>query len=168
MKWINSTGGPLIMMEAALLPRWGGNLHSAESPNDALTDYDRACEVNDYIGIIPQGGRHALVLNDEPMQTACLSTADTSVLLIRWEYASDEDMVAQYARSIPEESWEPTGLIFNVSQSPLMVFDSVYAGNEVEDEVTIQLRPAAYAIDSVRYQPDTETSLILHRLKIAT
>ena len=47
--WLESTGGPLLLLEEDLVPYWHGYLSVS---NSSLTDYERACEVSDYLGSI--------------------------------------------------------------------------------------------------------------------
>jgi hypothetical protein len=39
--WLESTGGPLILLEEDLVPSWRGYLSVSDS---GVTDYERACE----------------------------------------------------------------------------------------------------------------------------
>jgi len=81
MKWINSTGGPLILLPKKLIKLWNGT----------YGDYDRAYEVEEMIDLIEVGTGKAVILNDEPMQTSQLKFDNNSCLLIRWIYAASEE-----------------------------------------------------------------------------
>jgi hypothetical protein len=61
LKWIESDGGPLVLMSRELLPYWGGYDQFDLDPLDPAHDYGRACSVNDYLGVLPVGPGDALV-----------------------------------------------------------------------------------------------------------
>ncbi|MDT5268358.1 MAG: hypothetical protein QOH49_544 [Acidobacteriota bacterium] len=165
LTWVNSAGGPLVLLEEHLLPEWRGHDGSTAQEHEGRTDYERACDVDDYLGLVEVGSGRALVLGDEPMQTTwCPSPEGSGVVLLRWQWADSEAAVIDAAGDMPEESWESTGLIFQTSGRDLVLFDSAYPGDEPGERLTIQLARGQYGIDTAHYRPDAETSLVLHRL----
>jgi Immunity protein 21 len=75
--WIDSLGGPLMMLPASSLSKWRGSSGASEmgtgmpalGTDDGGTDYDWACAVNDLIAVRRIYGDVALVLNDQPLGT---------------------------------------------------------------------------------------------------
>lgn len=59
--WVASLGGPLILIPESACPLWGG-----APPNypDDKGDYGRACQVDDYIGLIEVGRVAAFLASD--------------------------------------------------------------------------------------------------------
>ena len=99
-KWIQSNGGPLLLLPAELLRQWGGT---------ATADYERACTVQDEIAVLDVGNGVGLVLGDEPHQTAW-APADDGGLLVRWVYADDEADVWAAVDTIRESDFEPSSV----------------------------------------------------------
>jgi len=169
LTWISTHGGPLILLEKSLLPFWKGNADTTgidgALERGELTDYDRACAIEDYLGTIPVGSGTALVLGDEPMQTSWFPLTRDTGILVRWEWAADETSVLKTLREVPEESWQPTGVTVEAKSEPLVLFDSAYLGDEIETSLSISLPSQLYSVDTAHWQPDDETSLILHRLQ---
>jgi hypothetical protein len=160
LKWISSEGGPLILLEHRLISSWGG----AFAPQDE-TDYDRACAIEDYVGLISVGPGYGLVLGDEPMQTSWSTlTEENGGVLVRWQWARNENAVIRTLHQVPEELWTHTDLSFSKTEGPLLLFDAACPGKNIVSSLTIDLGRGRYSIDFAHYQPDRETSLILHRL----
>lgn len=169
LKWISSDGGPLILMERNLVAHWRGNSDASSnerlSKDAYLTDYDRACSVGDYLGLIQVASGEALVLDDEPMQTAWLGLSKEKGLLVRWQWARDEASIMRTIGGIAEELWETTDLVFEMTNGELLLFDAACSGDEIDSGVRIALSPGEYLLDTACYRPNDETSLILHRLR---
>ncbi|MGI8882844.1 MAG: Imm21 family immunity protein, partial [Pyrinomonadaceae bacterium] len=91
--WVSGDGGPLILMEQKYLTTWEG---SDEPSNgrvieansqwvlDVITDYDRACSIEDYLGLINVGEGKAIVLGGDEMATTWFPLSENSEgILIR-------------------------------------------------------------------------------------
>lgn len=161
LAWIESAGGPLLLLEENLLPFWRGCFSDSD---DALTDYDRACDVNDYIGAIDVNSRQAIILGDEPLSTAWWSSANKKQsFLVRWDYAENETAVIESLKNLPKISWQKTDIEFQVKEGKLILFDSACSGSDVDDCLRIEIQKARYSIETLHYKPDNQTSLILYR-----
>jgi hypothetical protein len=170
LKWISSQGGPLILMEKRLVSNWWGSVNRASNEwtavKDQLTDYDRACAIEDYLGCIDIGPGKGLVLDDEPMQTTWLPfPKEQGGMFVRWQWAPDEASVIKTLGELQEELWHSTNLSFWVNDGVLLLFDAACPGSDIDSSLTIELVAGRYFIDSAAAQPDEETSLILHRLR---
>jgi hypothetical protein len=175
LTWIESSGGPLLLLSSEHLADWEGvdsssNGHIVQAtfrwndPSVAATDYDRACDVEDYIAVIPVANGTGLVLNQEPMPTAWWPHDDQiGGLLIRWLQGDPETDVLELLAHLPNLGWESGHITFTVGSSSLYLFDAASPGNELDEHLTIALRAGAYRITTALYEPDNRTSLILHR-----
>ena len=92
LKWIVSAGGPLLLMEIKSLPHWHG-IFGGQSDVGKTTDYARACEVDDYVGLIGVNDSQGLVLGEEPMHTSWFPISDSEGIVVRWVWADDEQQV---------------------------------------------------------------------------
>ena len=172
MHWLNSGGGPLILVAKDDLENWAGvagsgtQSRTAHAP-PAPTDYDRACAVHGYSGLIQVGKGHALVLGDEPLQTTWLfSKKLAGEVLVRWRFAESEEEVLRFLQEVPEELFLPTGLTFRPHSSPLFLFDAAIPGRSVtlEDHVELAISPNSYRVETALYEPNKTLGLVLHRL----
>jgi hypothetical protein len=84
VRWMQSNAGPLLLVPGEHLPSWEGVAPPADGRHieaqfrwnrrDApATDYDRACDVTGYLGLLSIGTGHGLVLGDELHATAWLA-----------------------------------------------------------------------------------------------
>ncbi|MFI6661004.1 immunity 21 family protein [Streptomyces sp. NPDC050523] len=158
MEWVESGGGPLIAVPETVLPFWAG----ADGEENA-SDYDRACEVDGFVGLLPVGDSAALVLGDEPASTAFLPEHGT---FVRWRAANSEgELLAGVPAALAaadwghEVQWEVPG--------PVLLFDSAWPGNETErtDSLRVELAPGRYAVRAANVQPEPETWLGLVQLR---
>src|SRR5438270_663817 len=81
LTWMDTELGPLLLVPGEHLSSWEGidppsaGRHveakfRSHDPNDPATDYDRACDIKDYLGLIEIGAGKGLVLGGEPLSTA--------------------------------------------------------------------------------------------------
>ncbi len=177
LAWICSEGGPLLLLDERDLATWGGVVDEIEaprteqsfSPGGKRTDYDRACAVRDYLGRISVGAREALVLNDMPMQTTWVPRIGTyGGMLVRWMFAESEADLLRWLQAIPQGIFHRE-FRFSVERSPLVLFDSAFAGRNVMKQpavyLSINLDPGTYEIETAIYQPDKQTCMVIHRLE---
>ncbi|MEU2713101.1 immunity 21 family protein [Streptomyces sp. NPDC007205] len=158
LEWVESGGGPLIAVPETVLPFWAG----ADS-EELDTDYDRACEVDGYVGLLPVGDSAALVFGDEPASTSYLPDHAS---FVRWSAASSE---AELLDSVPaaldaaawgsEVRWRVPG--------PVLLFDSAWPGGAAasQEHVRIELEPGSYAVRAAYVQPGPETWVGLVQLR---
>lgn len=71
--WVQSAGGPLIVVPESSVNAWGGVTKSGAvlGGPGGRDDYDRACEIDGLAGVITVGAddADAIVLADEPATT---------------------------------------------------------------------------------------------------
>lgn len=159
--WLESTGGPLILLEEDLAPYWRGYLSVSES---SVTDYERACEVSDYIGAIDVASRSGVVFGEQPYSTTWWQCPGLDFgLIVRWVCAENEAAVHQAMTKLSNRNWERTEVGFEVRTGRLLLFDSAAPGDNIETFILIQLPKGRYAAETMHYEPDTDTALVLHR-----
>ncbi|WP_405594387.1 immunity 21 family protein [Streptomyces sp. NBC_01410] len=134
--WVDSMGGPLIVIPVSALGAWRGSTGSGMVAGDATDadDYDRACAVDDLAGAIAVGGSgvQALVLGDEPA-TSCYLPEHRAFL--RWLAADSADGLKAAAEAVladPATRWEECGTW--VTDGPAVLMDSAEAGAELNVE----------------------------------
>ncbi|MFF2146717.1 Imm21 family immunity protein [Kitasatospora sp. NPDC058190] len=157
--WVESLGGPLIVVPEVVLETWSGSAGNG----DAVDDYDRACAVEGHIGLVRVGSAEGLVLGDEPASTAYLPARG---VFVRWSAAeSEEAMLGRVDAAMRAASWEPE-LTWQVP-GPVVLFDSAWAGEECrqQDHVRVDLDAGAYAVRAAYVEPDPQTWLTLVELR---
>lgn len=186
LRWMQSGGGPLLLVPGEYLPSWEG----IDPPSDeqqiearfrwngqdmSPTDYDRACDVERWLGLIDIGVGQGLVLGGEPLGTAWQASipspeSDNKAggILIRWVYANNEADVIDAIEHVSEVTWQDDGMVLCVGREPLYLLDAAYAGRQLEgdDYLTIHLSAGKYSIATAEYEPDRRTSLLVHRLTL--
>jgi hypothetical protein len=173
--WVSSDGGPLLLVAEEYLLAWEG----CENPSagrkveaqfrwnldGVATDYDRACDVHDWVGLIEVGQGKGLVLGDEPLTTTWFPLADGG-LLVRWVCADSEEELIAAARKIPDSAYVDSGLCLQVRNSPLVLLQASESwDDQFYSRLEIQLMAGDYSISTSEYDADGMTSLICHRLK---
>ncbi|MFF8991630.1 immunity 21 family protein [Streptomyces sp. NPDC014983] len=157
LEWVESGGGPLIAVPEVVLPFWAG----ADS-EELDTDYDRACEVPGYAGLLPVGDSAALVLGDEPAATSYLPEHGT---FVRWSAAdSERELLAGVPAALESAVWEQE-LRWEVP-GPVVLFDSAWPGGEADrqEHLRVPLAAGTYGVHAAYAQPGPETWVGLVRL----
>jgi hypothetical protein len=131
------------------------------------SDYDRACDVEDYFGVIEVGYGFGLVLGDEPAATTWLGRPYGGILA-RWEYAESETAMDAALERIPESlTWTEKG-IFTAVACPLQLFNSAEPGDEIlMPRLSVPLSAGSYRVRWARYAPDPQTAASLIELRDA-
>jgi hypothetical protein len=130
-----------------------------------MTDYERACAVEDYLGLITVGPGHGLVLGDEPMSTAWWPFPKLQGgILVRWRWASEGASIIAALKSIPDGVWAPGNITLSLPGGQALLFDAAEDAATIEASLSLTLAPGTYRVDTADYVPDPETALLLHRL----
>ena len=156
-KWIQSAGGPLIMVPESLRGSWGGA--SLETPMIG-DDYERACSVEDPLGVITVGKGQALVLRDGRDETTAIETRIGPALLC-WQFADSE---AELLLSVDEAgATAPVveTLHHTFVETSQILGDSAWTGVDFEDPLIFQINPGPYKI-TTRAFSNERVSYILH------
>lgn len=156
--WVESSGGPLIVIPDSVLHRWTG----VSDEDDVPGDYDRTWMVGDPIGLIPVGGVDALVLGGDPDSTTYLPRLG---VFVRWWAAdSEEALLGAVAASLDAASWGPP-ILWRVPGA-VVLSDAVCPGREVgqETHLVIKLEPGVYTVDAAYVRADARTAFTVVRL----
>ncbi|MER6736098.1 immunity 21 family protein [Streptomyces puniciscabiei] len=158
LEWVESGGGPLIAVPETVLPFWAG----ADS-EELDTDYDRACEVDGHIGLLPVGDSAALVFGDEPAATSYLPDTAT---FVRWSAANSEtELLAGVPLALDAAVWG-SEVHWRVP-GPVLLFDSAWPGQAAgrSEHLRVPLEPGTYSVRAAYVQPGPETWLGLVQLR---
>ena len=180
MQWIESAGGPLLLLSEQSFGNWGGVLalasgpaaHASYIPGGKPSVYDRACSVEWYIGLIEIGAEQGVVLGGEPLRTAWLPVRGKSGgIIVRWVFGESESEFLGWLEKIPEAIFRSDGTLV-VKEPKLFLFDAAVAGRNVkkrpEEYLSIELEPGTYEITTAVCQPDAWTSMVVHRFSPAS
>ncbi|MBE1491331.1 Imm21 family immunity protein [Plantactinospora soyae] len=158
LHWIESAGGPLVVLAAPDLPDWTGS----EGP-----DYDRACEVAGYLGLIEWGSaghqRIGLVIGDEPLRTTFVPDLRC---ILQWHYAPSAHQLVDAARNSAKSGlvWEE-GPTFELAERAV-VFDAAATGTSLGDDEMIlpSFGAGRYACATAEFAFEDAVAGRLHRL----
>jgi hypothetical protein len=136
MRWINSAGGPLVLVPATKVAQWRGI-------RDGGGDYAAACAVDDDVGVIRWNGVDVLVLADEPLATACI--AGELTVFLRWSYAPNEGAIENVVRGMMLELSEPRSRVsFDCQTTRHVLFDAGAPGSSVDEAIELGITPGGY------------------------
>ncbi|MFD7770595.1 immunity 21 family protein [Streptomyces sp. NPDC059787] len=158
VEWVESGGGPLVAVPETVLSFWTG-----ADGEETASDYDRACEVDGLVGLLPVGDATALVLGDEPAATAFLPEHGT---LVRWIAGdSEEELLASVPAALHTARWQPE--VHWKVPGGVVLFDAAWpgTGSTGTDHVSLTLAPGRYAVRAAQVQPGPETWLVLVQLR---
>ncbi|TWD21655.1 immunity protein 21 of polymorphic toxin system [Streptomyces sp. T12] len=134
--WVESMGGPLIVVPVSALAAWHGCTHTGAIAGNAtaVDDYDRACEVDDLAGVIAVGdkGAQALVLADEPATTRYVPEHNLFLRRLAADNEAELAATAQAALMDRTTPWEEYGTW--TTDGPAVLMDSAEAGSDLNQE----------------------------------
>jgi len=161
-RWFTGSGGPLVLMPEDLVETWTGVESSSNGP---ASDYDRACEIGKPVANLDVGPGRAIVLGDDRLATAVWPQA-SGALFVRWQRAESEEAILEHvAHGSLDIDGEPVATI-EAHPGPLLLFDAACPGYDVdEDRLLIDVHPGVYQASALRFEPDSNTTLILMQLK---
>lgn len=164
LTWLDTDAGHLILMPRSLRSKWSG----IEPPRDgrvvearfrwnqptaAACDYDRACDVQDYVGILDLDSGKAVVLGQDPLAATWQAIPGGGVLIARL-YTSEVGTPS----SLPPVSsldWHEVGVI-EYDGSPLVLFDSTEVGWEepVFPSLEVEIAAGRYSVAHAKLATD--------------
>jgi len=158
VEWVESGGGPLIAVPDGVLPFWTG-----AAGDELASDYDRACEVEGPVGLLPVGNATALVLGEDPASTSYLPELG---MFVRWFAGDPERGLPTGPPAAPdtvvwgrEMHWEVPG--------PVVLFDAACPGEAhgKARRLRIPLAPGRYTVRAAHAGPGARTWTGLVRLR---
>ncbi|MER6105314.1 Imm21 family immunity protein [Streptomyces sp. NPDC001832] len=156
--WVESEGGPMIVVEESLRRLWGGYTNS---------NYENACEVEGYAGLVPFGEPSApgsgLAINDIPAPTAFMEEFRA---IVQWISSSSDARFVEVVRGGIEfvGTWVD-GPVVQVN-GPLAVFDAALPGTEAlaDELLLVEIEPAVYRLRTADIESDAGTCARVHKL----
>ncbi|WP_228473939.1 Imm21 family immunity protein [Streptomyces calidiresistens] len=125
----------MIVVPASALDRWGGCTDDGVivGGTDVPDDYDRACGVEGWAGVIDVGAESSgVVLADEPATTCYLSEQK---IFLRWLAADSDAELLEAAMAVlddPVREWEDCGVW--ETDGAAVLLDSAVAGSDLAVE----------------------------------
>ncbi len=130
-------------------------------------DYERACEVDDHLGIVDVEGTQALVLGDMPDMTTYLPERQ---LFVRWQGAESEAwLLGSIDRALDMAIWQCE--VRWTVPGPALLFDSAWPGADLSvhqpgNHLAVDLLPGTYRVRHSSVEPDTDTMVGLVQLEL--
>lgn len=158
LAWIESEGGPVILVEESLRRLWGGYTNS---------DYDNACEVDGYTGPVPFGEPSApslaCAINDIPAPTTYMEEFRA---LVHWIAAPSDDRIVEVVRGgIDFVKEREDGPVVQVN-GRLALFDAALPGTQAaaDELLLVDVEPAVHRLRTADIESDTGSCARVHRL----
>jgi hypothetical protein len=170
--WIESTGGPLLVIPSAYASKWQGSnepngrrkvvAKSRFMGDGPATDYDLACDVEDYLGVVAAGKGHALVLGGEPAPSAWVEVEDR-LFVLRWiAGGSENDVVAAMLMTLSTPQPSICDVAFTHPGGELILMDSSDdATDAIGDQAVMEVSAGEYTVTTVRHE-DSDEIVIVH------
>jgi hypothetical protein len=153
--WVESSGGPLVMLPSRLASAWEGS---------KTNEYADACAVDDYVGVVARRWGKVIVLNDEPLRTTVLRTA-SGVVVVRWMYAPSADELLARATLFEADSApvvERCSAVFG--DEPYWIIDGARPGGSAP---CVEFAPPAGAGEILtQVVRDVDVGFVIHRFEI--
>lgn len=169
MKWIESNGGPLVLVAEELLGDWRGVEGASTGEPDGATDYDRACAVTEYVETISCGSGRVLVFGDEPFRTSWRPRPSGGDI-VRWVYSdSEQSIAAALDTGADDAALEDSGIQFATGPSgTLWLFDAARPGKDVGSEaLKIDVGPRVLEVATGLIDAGEEVRFLVHRFVAA-
>jgi hypothetical protein len=153
-----------LVAPRSVVSLWKG-VTDDDGPVEAQGDHGVACSADGYIGLVPIGELHGLVLGDDPAMTTYLPAER---LFLRWSAADDEDelMSAAHEALRTGVEWdEDEDLVWSVD-GPVVLFDAAWPGAELaaDNHLVVDLQPGRYRVRAT-YREDGDNWMILVQLQ---
>jgi Immunity protein 21 len=171
IKWIKSGGGPLICVERERAQSWlgvSGNSVKQGADSTYATDYERACQISDYLGKVKLADQYALVLGDMPLQTLIWRTRSGLPRIVRVFYGDPGVDVTQLLDENHELDFSSPLEIVDVEFKfeQIVIFDSALPGIRAhESQLMLEFLPGNYRVLTQQFEPDTRTSVLIHKFE---
>jgi len=153
-KWIDSAGGPLVLLQASSLKVWHGVFGA---------DYDDACAIAGYTGVLRRERHDVLVLGADPMPTAHFKDAEELFLVRLYTGPGDEAVIESIAtmRGALNKAIEEVDL--EIVEGNQTIIDSGADGQNADERFELSIPPGKYRVLTFDYDPSSEISLIVHQ-----
>lgn len=166
LDWVNSSGGPLVLMDSGLAELWRGTIGNSGS-SLAVTDYERACLINGFIGKVDVGGGEAIVLGDEPAQSAMVKIESGLFMVVRWVWADNEaDVLKSLEGPLLSKDFEDCGFTIALPTGNPTLFDSALSNGIAENGAVLITEPGKYRASTLWHRPTPNLNIIVHQFAL--
>jgi hypothetical protein len=162
LQWISSTGGPLVNASPQATKAWRGTKGS--SVNEARGDYERACDQQDYISILPGDSSQVLIFGDEPLPSAFVVKSD-SIIVVRWVACISSECAANAIAQLPSvlpALDEP--IRFRIDDRKLIMFDSALDSIDPVFHPSVEINPGLFTVTTEKYEREGLYEFMIHRI----
>ncbi|NOQ73141.1 MAG: hypothetical protein GQ574_14135 [Crocinitomix sp.] len=183
MKWINSTGGPSIIIATAKVKKWSGigTIEAAlknefEETEDFMDPnqchYGQACEIINEIGLVKIQGSttEVIIIGDEPLQMTVLGNAEkTGIIIVKWSFGENVETVESFLDFNELEvlpNWQAL-MTAQLHSDEHILLDAAASGFDLEKDeiIKFELKKGTYAISSLTFSPNEKTEMYLYQFK---
>ena len=173
LTWVNTTGGPHLVIPERYAPAWegcfaptGGRTVEATfryNPDGPATDYDRACDVAGWLGVIPVGRGQGLVLGGDPTQAAYYRWGRGHFIL-RWLYAESEAELLDHFHDVQARLPVEEEAVFRHPGGKVFLMDSTdVPGRWLVQHTEFALPRGGYRVQT-GHSETASTYIIVHQL----
>ncbi|MBK9171636.1 MAG: hypothetical protein IPM28_01305 [Chloracidobacterium sp.] len=142
---------------------WCG-VFGTSADQKAQSDYDRACLVDGYVGLIYSNEEPVIVLGQEPLFTTWYSNSSSEGTIVRCVWANDlKSTETEFYAFESLTGWENTDVVVDFPNGHLVLFDSSAYGSNMEEWIEVKLDPGRYFIKTLFFEADESTKFLLHR-----
>jgi len=151
--WIETKGSPFILLDKKHANKWNG----------LVSDYEIACCVKEYAGVIQMADYNAVILGDEPFPLKMV-TRNNEIILFRWVYAPDHKTVDSMIEIVDLDAM-PIIEDFSIKwdSKELVLFDAVDTYSDAAKIITLLLVNENCSLKTFQYK-EGDIFLIIHRL----
>lgn len=154
-EWIESAGGPLVVIPRSVIAEWKGT----------PADYEEACGVEGYLGLLRREWGDVLVLGDEPLRTAIVARPEGSAI-VRWMFAPSAEQLLDVALHANLDGLSAVETLrVGLRDEAYAVFDSGVDGSGAVMVEFMPLRGVSLIETYVVRDDAREVGVVLHRLR---
>ena len=174
LPWVYTCGGPHLVIPERYASDWEGCFVPSHgrvvqakfrcNPEGPATDYDRACDVGGWLGVIPVGSGEALVLHGDHTPATYYRRSQAHFLL-RWHYAYSETELLDHFHDVQARLPVEETVTFRHPGGKLYLMDSVdLPGRWLVEHEEFELPKGHYRV--LTSHSETErTYIIVHEFK---
>ena len=123
INWIESDGGPHILIERKFLKIWKGE--SDRAFQESMRYYEQAGLIDDYIGELKIGLGKCIIISEDVPASTWITKRDTNGTIVVANYIGEGityDILSTEINNIPDCKYKDTGLVYDVLDRELYLF----------------------------------------------
>lgn len=157
----------MIAVREDFLASWRGGEEVDSEGNEIEeeeTDYWRACEITDQVGLIDLTGRDMLVLNSGPLRTTYVS--ESSLFVQQVAKPARTDLLGAIDDALPRVAWRD--MFYWKSGGDYVLFDAAAAGDEISesDRINFSLPPGRTLVRIANVEPAPELDVWVNLVQL--